>query len=492
MTATTNFLALDLGAESGRGILGKFDGSHLTLEVVSRFSNGPVRVGDRLYWDALRLWTEMKTAVGKAAAAGSLAGVGVDTWGVDFALLGHGYELLGNPRHYRDPHTEPIMAEAFASLPAEQLFAQTGIQFMRFNSLFQLLALKQAGSSILPAARKLVFMPDLFHTWLCGNTANEATIASTSQCFDPVRGQWAWPVLDHFCLDRRLFGEIVPAGTQLGTLLPSVRAELGIMAEVPVVAPASHDTAAAVAAVPAQGEDWCYLSSGTWSLMGVELPAPVINESVRAANFTNEGGVGGTIRFLKNIMGLWLVQECRRCFARRGTEYGYDDLVRLAKEAKSFVSLIDPDDSSFWIPYDMPQAIRAFCRRTGQPVPETPGAVIRCCLESLALRYRWTKEKLETLTGKTLRVMHIVGGGSQNGLLNQFAADATGCLVIAGPTEATAMGNILTQAMGLGYLGSLWQLREVIRQSCEVQQFEPQHREQWADAYVRFQRLMER
>ncbi len=490
MTATTNFLALDLGAESGRGILGKFDGARLTLEVLSRFPNGPVRVGERLYWDALRLWAEMKAALAKAASAGPLAGVGVDTWGVDFALLGEGDDLLGNPRHYRDPHTEPTMAEAFASLPAEQLFAQTGIQFMRFNSLFQLLALKKASSSILGAARKLVFMPDLFHSWLCGNTANEATIVSTSQCYDPVRRQWAWPVLDRFGLDRRLFGDVVPAGTRLGNLLSSVKHEMGITVDVPVVAPASHDTAAAVAAVPAQGDDWCYLSSGTWSLMGVELPTPGINEAVHAANFTNEGGVCGTIRFLKNIMGLWLVQECRRCFARQGTEYGYDDLVRLASEAPPFASLVDPDDSSFWIPDDMPQAISAFCRRTGQPAPETPGAYIRCCLESLALRYRWTKEKLEALTGKTLCVLHVVGGGSQNRLLNQLTANATGCLVLAGPTEATAMGNVLTQAMALAHVSSLSQLRAVVRQSCEVHRFDPQPSDGWEEAYARFQKLV--
>jgi rhamnulokinase len=432
----------------------------------------------------------MKTALGKAAATGSVASVGVDTWGVDFAFLGEADELLGNPRHYRDPHTEPTMDEAFAQLPAKDLFDQTGIQFMRFNSLFQLLALKKAKSSMLTEAKKLVFMPDLFHCWLCGNTANEATIVSTSQCFDPVNQRWAWPVLDHFGLPRHLFGTVIPAGTRLGSILPSLKHELGLSESIPVVAPASHDTAAAVAAVPAQGDDWCYLSSGTWSLMGVELPRPVINETVRAVNLTNEGGVGGTIRFLKNIMGLWLVQECRRSFSRQGTEYGYDELVRLAQEAPPFHSLVDPDDSTFWLPDDMPEALAAFCRRTQQPAPQTPGGFIRCCLESLALRYRWVKEKLESLTGRSIRVLHIVGGGSQNRLLNQFTADATDCLVLAGPTEATALGNVLTQAMGLGLVGSLSQVREIVGQSCELDRYEPKENARWKEPYARFNQII--
>jgi rhamnulokinase len=489
MPLSTKLLAIDLGAESGRGILGSFDGNHVVLDVLYRFPNGPTRLGDRLYWDALRLFDEIKTAIGKGAEQGPLASVGVDTWGIDFALLGHGDELLSNPRHYRDPHTETIMARAFEIMPAREIFARTGIQFMRFNTLFQLLALKQAGSSAFSAAQKLLFMPDLFHSWLSGNTCNEATITSTSQCYDPTKKQWAEPVLDTFEMPRHFFGNIVPAGTKLGALLPDIAKETGAGA-VPVIAPASHDTASAVAAVPAQGDDWCYLSSGTWSLMGVELTKPVINEKVQAANFTNEGGVHGTIRFLKNIMGMWLIQGCRRSLAQHATLTSYEELVVLANQAPAFQSLINPDDESFVLPSDMHAAIVDYCRKTGQPAPNNPGQFIRCCLESLALRYRWTAEKLEELTGRKIRVIHIVGGGCQNRLLNQFTADATGRLVQAGPTEATALGNLLTQAIGLGLIHSLKEGREIVRQSCTLESFEPTRSESWDGPYQRFKQLL--
>ncbi len=501
MSLSTNLLAIDLGAESGRGILGSFDGARITLEVLHRFPNGPVKVADRLHWDVLRLFGEMKTALAQAVQRGPLAGVGVDTWGVDFAFLGENDELMGNPRHYRDPHTEHTMEEAFVSSPHEltsepggvsprsfapTIFAQTGIQFMRFNSLFQLLALQKAHSAPLTAAKKLLFMPDLFHAWLSGVTANEATITSTSQCFNPITKDWAWPLLDHFNLPRHLFNKIVPAGTKLGLLLPHIKNEIRATTDIPVITPASHDTAAAVAAVPAMGNDWCYISSGTWSLMGVELPAPVINEDVQNANFTNEGGVKGTTRFLKNIMGLWLVQECKRSFARQGIEHNYDQLVLLAGSAPSFKSIINPDDTRFLLPDDMPTVIAQFCQETKQPVPGTPGEYVRCCLESLALRYRWTKEMLTKLTGRPINVIHIVGGGCQNRLLNQLTADATGCTVVSGPTEATALGNLLTQAMGLGLVGSLQQLRDIIRCSFPVERYEPKQAKGWQEAYERF------
>lgn len=498
MSLSTNLLAIDLGAESGRGILGSFDGTRITLEVLHRFPNGPVKVADRLHWDVLRLFGDMKVALVQAVQRGPLAGVGVDTWGVDFAFLGENDELLGNPRHYRDPHTETTMGEAFSSFsPREgeencgqqQIFAQTGIQFMRFNTLFQLLALQKANSAPLAAAKKLVFMPDLFHAWLSGVTVNEASITSTSQCYNPLTKDWAWPLLDQFHLPRPLFGKIVPAGTKLGLLLPHLKNEIGATADIPVITPASHDTAAAVAAVPAMGEDWCYISSGTWSLMGVELPAPVINEEVRAANFTNEGGVRGTTRFLKNIMGLWLVQECKRSFARQGIDLNYDQLVQQAGTATPFKCIINPDDARFLLPEDMPKAIAQLCTETNQPIPASPGEYIRCCLESLALRYRWTKDKLTRLTGRSINVIHIVGGGCQNRLLNQLTADATGCIVVAGPTEATALGNLLTQAMGLGLVGSLQQLRDIVRCSFPVERFEPKQTAQWKEPYQRFQAM---
>lgn len=495
MSLSTNLLAIDLGAESGRGILGSFDGTRITLEVLHRFPNGPVNVADRLHWDVLRLFGDIKTALSQAVQRGPLAGVGVDTWGVDIAFLGENDELLGNPRHYRDPHTEHTMEEAFATTPlsppgrgtgGEEIFAQTGIQFMRFNSLFQLLALQKTRSAPLAAAKKLLFMPDLFHAWLSGVTANEATITSTSQCYNPITKDWAWPLLDHFHLPRHLFNKIVPAGTKLGLLLPPIKNEIRATTDIPVITPTSHDTAAAVAAVPAMGNHWCYISSGTWSLMGVELPAPVINEEVRAANFTNEGGVKSTTRFLKNIMGLWLVQECKRSFARQGIEHNYDQLVQLAGTAPPFKSIINPDDARFLLPDDMPNAIAQFCQETKQPVPSSPGEYVRCCLESLALRYRWTKETLTKLTGRPINVIHIVGGGCQNRLLNQLTADATGCTVISGPTEATALGNLLTQAMGLGLVGSLQQLRDIVRCSFPVERFEPQQMKAWEEPYQRF------
>jgi rhamnulokinase len=387
-------LAFDLGAESGRGVLGRFDGSRLRLEVVHRFPNGGVRTLDTLHWDVLRLYQEMLATLRKCAAElGGADSVGVDTWGVDFALLGRGDTLLGNPRHYRDPYTETVMDAAFARVPRGDIFRQTGIQFMRFNTLFQLLALQRDRSPLLDAAHHLLFMPDLFHFFFTGVKVNEFTDASTSQMYDPTAKGWAYDLVKAFGLPTPILGSVVAPGTALGPLRATVAAETGLT-PVPVIAPASHDTGAAVAAVPAQGESWAYLSSGTWSLMGAELPGPLINEQALQYNFTNEGGVGGTIRFLKNIMGLWLVQECRRVWERAGRAYGYDELIRLAETAPPFVSLVDPDDAAFILPPNMPQALADYCRRTGQPEPCGPGALVRCALESLALRYRWVLERL--------------------------------------------------------------------------------------------------
>lgn len=487
--STKNLLAFDLGAESGRGILGRFDGNSLSLEVVHRFPNGPVRVGDHLHWDVLRLYGDMKETLRQCAGRGGIDSVGIDTWGVDFGLLGKGDVLLGNPRHYRDPHTEGMMEAAFQRVPAAELFRQTGIQFMRFNTLFQLLAMQRDQSPILEHARSFLMMPDLFHFWLCGTKANEFTNASTTQCLDPHTRTWAKPLLQQLGLSTDLFNSVIQPGTRLGELRPAVQQETGL-GNVPVIAPATHDTGAAVAAVPAEGDDWCYLSSGTWSLLGVELPQPCINEDVRAANFTNEGGYDGTTRFLKNIMGLWLVQECRHAWDQQGQKYSYDDLTRLAKEAPPFATIINPDASSFLLPASMPEAIAKFARESGQPAPSMPGTFIRCCLESLALRYRWVVEKLETLTGKTMRVIHIVGGGSQNKLLNQMTADACNRLVLAGPVEATALGNLATQAIGLGLLSSLAEARQLIRRSFPLERFEPKPSQAWTEAYAKFKGLL--
>jgi rhamnulokinase len=492
MTATRKLLAFDLGAESGRGILGRFDGRRLQLDVIHRCPNGPVRTLDSLHWDVLGLYREMLAAMSKAAADhGGADSVGVDTWGVDFALLGRGDTLLGNPRHYRDPHTETVMDAAFARVPREEVFRRTGIQFMRFNTLFQLLALQRDRSPLLDAAQTLLFMPDLFHFFFTGIRVNELTDASTSQMYDPANRTWAYELVRMFGLPAHILGSIVAPGTVLGPLRPAVAGETGLN-PIPVIAPASHDTGSAVAAVPAQGASWAYLSSGTWSLMGVEIPAPLINEATLRHNFTNEAGVAGTTRLLKNIMGLWLVQECRRAWERAGHAYDYDELTRLAEGATPFVSLVNPDDSSFILPPNMPTALADFCRRYGQAVPTEPGAVVRCALESLALRYRWVLERLEELVGRRLDVIHVVGGGCRNALLCQFTADACNRVVQAGPVEATAIGNVLTQAMGLGLVGSVAEAREVVRQSFEVQTYTPRRPEEWQEPYQQFVGLLGR
>jgi rhamnulokinase len=486
MPNSKQFLAFDLGAESGRGVLGLFDGSRLSLEVIHRFPNGAVRVLDSLHWDVLYLYNEMLQTLRLCAAKhGPLDGLGVDTWGVDFALLGRGGALLGNPRHYRDPHSEGVMESAFARVPRADIFRHTGIQFMRFNTLFQLLALQRDRSPLLDAAETLLFMPDLFHYFFTGIKVNEYTDASTSQMLDPNSRQWAYSLIDAFGLPAKILGTLIQPGTVLGPLRPSIVQETGINAA-SVIAPATHDTASAIVAVPASASSWAYISSGTWSLMGVELKQPLVGDAVLEANFTNEGGFGGSIRFLKNIMGLWLVQECRRAWQRAGTTHSYEELMRQAETAAPFVSLVNPNDPSFILPANMPAALADFCRKSGQPAPQGIGGTIRCALESLALCYRWVLDRLETLTGQRAEVIHIVGGGSQNALLNQFTADACNRPVVAGPVEATAIGNVLVQALGVGVLGSLSDAREVVRRSFEVRTFTPHKPDAWQAPYERF------
>jgi rhamnulokinase len=489
--STKKILAIDLGAESGRGLIGSFDGDRLGLEVVHRFANGPVHTLESLHWDVLGLWREMLATLRKAAAEhGPLASIGVDTWGVDFALLGKDGTLLGNPRHYRDPHTETIMDQAFAKVPRSEIFRHTGIQFMRFNSLFQLLALMRDRSPLLDVAETMLFIPDLFHYWMTGIKVNEYTDASTSQMIDPASRTWARNLIRALGIPEKILGSLVQPGAVLGPLRPGVASQAGV-ASIPVIAPATHDTAAAVAAVPASGESWAYISSGTWSLMGVETKTPLTDERALKVNFTNEGGVGGTIRLLKNIMGLWLVQECRRAWERGGVTYDYAALMKMAEASKPFASIVDPDDPSFMLPSSMPSALGDYCKKTGQSVPEEPGDVVRCALESLALRYRWVLERLEELVGKRLDTIHIVGGGCQNTLLCQLAADTCNRPVVAGPVEATAIGNVLVQAIGLGLLGSIAEGRAVVRRSFEVHTYEPQHHERWDEPYRRFLKMIE-
>lgn len=492
MTATRKLLAFDLGAESGRGVLGLFNGSELSLQVVHRFANTPVRLLDALHWDVLHLYQEMLNTLRLCAADfGGLDSLGVDTWGVDFGLLGKDGSLLGNPRHYRDPHTEEVMEEAFNRVPKADLYRRTGLQFMRFNSLFQLIALQRDRSPLLDAARSMLFIPDLFHYFFTGMKVNEFTDASTSQLINPTTGKWDFELMQAFNLPTALLGSLVQPGTVLGPLRAQVASDTGLT-PMPIIAPASHDTAAAVAGVPASGEPgtWAYLSSGTWSLLGVELTAPLLTDAALRYNFTNEGGVGGSIRLLKNIMGLWLVQECRRAWERAGEAHSYEDLTRLAAAAPAFVSLVDPDDAGFMLPTSMPAALAEFCRRSGQPAPADVGATVRCALESLAMKYRWVLEGLEELTGRKLEVLHIVGGGCNNALLCQFTADACGRPVLAGPVEATAIGNVLTQALGLGLIGSLADGRAIVRRSFAVQEYLPHNADAWQEPYARFVKLL--
>ncbi len=493
--AAKQILAVDLGAESGRLIAGGWTGEQIKLDVVHRFPNRPVRVLDKLYWDVLDLHREILQ--GLRIAGGRLSditSVGVDTWGVDFGLIGQNGTLLGHPRHYRDPHTENILAEVDRVHPLSSIYKATGIQLMRFNSLFQLAAMRRDGNPLLDQARHLLFMPDLFHYFLSGETANEMTNASTSQMLDPHTRQWRTDLTSALDLPHGMLGTLVPPGTALGTLRPSVAQETGLGA-IAVVVPATHDTAAAVAAVPvdpshAATGNWAYISSGTWSLLGLETKTPYLDERARAANATNEGGVDGTIRLLKNIMGLWIVQECRRAWEREGQALDYETLTHLAAQAPAGGPLVDPDHASFLLPEHMPSALQAYCSRTGQQVPEGPGPVLRCALESLAFKYRFVLEQLESLAGVRAEVIHVVGGGCQNRLLNQLTADACGRPVVAGPVEATAAGNILTQALGLGLVGSLSDARAVVRRSFELMTHEPSRSGLAAARYAFFQTLV--
>jgi len=492
MTANKKvYLAVDMGASSGRVVAGLFDGQRLTLEEVNRFENGPIVANDNMYWDLLNQWTNIQAGLRAAGAqyGNDVGSVGVDTWGVDFGLLGRGDELLGNPYHYRDKRTVGIFDEAFKTVSREEIFQETGLQFMELNTLFQLIAMRRADSPLFDAAESMLLMPDLFHWLMTGEKANEFTDASTTQFYNPRTKGWSTTLFERFDLPTRILGQIVPPGTKLGKLRPAVAEHTGLTGA-EVVLPGTHDTASAVMAVPAKSTpgaapNWCYISSGTWSLMGVESPQPVVTDRCGELNFTNEGGVGDTIRLLKNIGGLWLLQECRRIWQLAGKEYSWDDLVNLSAAAAPLKSLIDPDHPSLVAPKDMPEAIRQFCRDTGQTVPESEGAVIRCALESLALRYRQVLGWLEELNGGALETIHIVGGGTQNRQLCQMAADACNRRVVAGPIEATAIGNVMMQAVAAGDAGSIAQAREVIAASFPVEEYQPQDSAAWDEAFER-------
>ncbi len=468
-----HYLAFDLGAESGRAILGTLADLRIELTELHRFLNTPVRVPSGLYWDSLRLFYEICEGIGAASKTGvDLDGLAIDTWGVDFGLIGQNGELLENPRHYRDARTNGIAQELFKTVPRAEIFRQTGTQFMDINSLYQLYATNRDSPNLLQIASRLLFMPDLFNYFLTGTYASERSVASTSQFYDPVKKCFATDMLRRLGIPGGFFAELIDPGTELGPVLPYVSERCGIKAEALVYATGCHDTASAVAAVPAiERDNWCYISSGTWSLMGVEIDEPIINDASLEANFTNEAGVAGRIRFLKNIPGLWVLQECRRAWAKEGQDYSYSELIERAAAARPIGTILDLDE--FISPGNHPQRISAYCRRTGQQAPADAGSLTRVILESLAARYQQVVEALETLTNRKIEVIHIVGGGSRNGLLNQLTADRTGRHVIAGPVEATAVGNALTQAVGAGEIGSLEELRAVVRRSFEFEEFRP-------------------
>lgn len=490
MDAPLQLLAFDLGAESGRAMLGSFDGAALQLQEVHRFANIPAALPDGLHWNVTGLWNEIRSGLARAAqdAGGALAGVGVDTWGVDFGLLDRHGALLGIPYHYRDDRTDGIMEAAFQRVPRAELFAQTGIQFLPFNSIYQLFSLVMKNSPTLSNAETFLTMPDLLNYWLTGTKGCEFTNATTTQCYDPRRRTWARPLLERLSIPTHIFPEIIPPGTIIGSLRRGIGDELRLP-NLPVVAPACHDTGSAVAAVPAEGRDFIWISSGTWSIMGVEVQEPVINDAALEASLTNEGGAGHTFRLSKNIMGLWPVQEARRTWKNQGKVYGYEELTDLAAAAQPLSHIVDPDHVDFLKPGDMPERLREYCRRTGQPIPQGEGEVVRAFLEGLALKYRMVLEHLEQLLGKRLEPIHIVGGGTRNTLLSQLTADCTGRTVVTGPIEATAAGNLLLQALALGHLSSIDDLRAVVRRSFDVQHFEPTlaKKAAWDDAYIRLQ-----
>jgi rhamnulokinase len=488
---TSIYMAVDLGAESGRIIVGKYDGKRLQLEEVHRFSNSAVWLGEHLHWDVLHILQEIKRgfALGAHKYGSALRSIGFDTWGVDFGLLAAEDTLIGNPYHYRDSRTNGMMDYAFSHVPQEEIFERTGIQFMQLNSLYQLLSMVKTNSPALAIAKTFLNMPDLFNFFLTGYKVNEFTISTTTQCYDTLQREWAFDLLASLGIPTKIFGEVIPPGTNLGSMRASLADEFGL-SSVSVVASAGHDTASAIAAVPASSSDYIYLSSGTWSLLGVEIDQPNISPESMKANMTNEGGAGNKICFLKNIVGLWLVQECRQQWVRQGARYSYDDLTQMALGAPAFGPLITPGDSRFLAPSDMPSAIQAYCQETGQTVPEDKGAIVRCALESLALEYRWVSEQIDRLMDKHYPVIHIIGGGTKNKLLNQFVADSTGRTVISGPVEAAAVGNILVQAIAMGDIASLAEGRAVVRDSFEVETFYPSNTAAWDEAFQCYQHLM--
>ncbi len=478
---SANYIAVDLGASSGRVLLGRWNGAQFDLEELHRFSNGPVQIEGHLHWDIERLWAEIKTGLSRYSAVCNepLLSIGVDSWAVDYGLLDEAGELLGLPFHYRDHRTDGMMAQVSAKVPKAQIFEQTGLQFLPFNTLYQLYSQAQASDPQLERAATLLMIPDLFHYRLSGRKVVEYTNATTTQFFAVKTKRWATELLTELGIPVHFLPPLVQPGTILGELRPELAREIGLNQAKPVliVAPGTHDTASAVAAIPYLDRHSAFLSSGTWSLVGVEVEQPMLEPAALEMNFTNEGGVANTIRLLKNVMGLWLVQECQRVWHEQGLPYSWEELVVLARQAPAFASQIDPDAPVFLNPGNMPEAIQKYCQQTGQAVPESPGAIIRCCLESLALKYRLVVEQLEQLLGYRLNTIRIVGGGSQNEMLCDLTAQVCQREVVAGPVEATALGNIMVQAIATGQLRDITMGREALKTGITLKHYLPTIRE---------------
>ena len=486
---TKRVLAFDFGASSGRAIIGCFDGDKITLEEVHRFSNDPVSVGGTVYWDVLRLFYEIKQGIIKAKIAGGFDSIGIDTWGVDFGLIDSEGKMMENPVHYRDARTAGLVDEAFKTMPKEKLYGITGIQFMELNTLFQLISLKKYRPWMLERADKMLFMPDLFGYMLTGKMCAEYSIASTSQLIDLDKRTWSKEILDAFGIKESVFAPLVQPGTVLGELSKEVCEECGVD-PVPVISVCGHDTQSAITSVPCEDGDFAFLSSGTWSLFGTELDKPIVNETSMNINITNEGGFDGSTGFLKNIIGLWLIQESRRQWKREGKEYSYADLEKLALAAEPFKCFIDPDAPEFVPHGNIPERVREFCRKTGQYVPETVGEIMRCIYESLAMKYRLTFEKLRECTERDYPVIHVIGGGTKDGLLCQMTANSCDRTVKAGPIEATVMGNVAVQLMSDGSVKNIGQARKIVADSSELKTFEPKDTDKWAGAYEDFLKVV--
>lgn len=478
----TKVLAVDFGASSGRVMLGTFDGNKITAKEIHRFSNDPVIVNGTMYWDVLRLFHEIKQGLIKAKAYGSVDSIGVDTWGVDFGLLDEKGYLLENPVHYRDSRTEGMVEKGFTLIPRERFYELTGNQFMEINTAFQLLALKEQRPELLDRADCLLLMPDLFNYFLSGVKKSERSIVSTTQMSDPLTPGWVMEVAEKFGIPEKILTEVVPTGTLLGPIRKEIQEELGI-GDMDVVAVAGHDTQCALTAVPSKEDDFIFVSCGTWSLFGTELEKPVLTKQSEELNITNETGTDGKTSFLKNIIGLWLIQESRRQWIREGKEYSFSELEKLAEAAEPFQSFIDPDAPEFSPAGNVPKRIREYCERTGQKVPQTEGEIVRCINESLALKYRYALEEIKVCTGKDYHAIHMVGGGIQSKLLCRFTAYASGIPVIAGPVEATVFGNIAIQLMSRGVIKDLKEAREVIANSEAPTVYEPENGAEWDKAY---------